>query len=157
MNTKKQLPVIPIIITVVLILAGLSGFFVYNTFLAPKPAPKVVEELPSENLPNVDASVQVDLVKSAAANTVTLSIKGMAGKMKTVEYELTYSSKGITQGAMARPIDISGQDTFSRDIYLGTCSRNVCTPHPGVTQVSLTLVFTDMNGQKSQFSKDYPL
>ncbi len=146
------------IVVVLVILAGISGFVVYKKVLAPKPAPPAVEELKTETLPTVDTSVQVNLTKSTTqTNAVALSVKGMAGKMKTIEYELTYDSRGITQGAMARPIDVSGKDTFDRDIYLGTCSRNVCTPHLGVTKVSLTLVFTDTSGQKSQFTKDYPL
>lgn len=148
----------PVIIVVLVILAGASGLVLYKTVFAPKPAPQVTEQAPSETLPTVDASVQVSILKSTAqANAVTLSVKGIAGKMKTIEYELTYDSRGITQGAMARPIDVSGKDTFERDIYLGTCSKNVCTPHLGVTKVSLTLVFTDVSGKKSQFSKDYPL
>jgi hypothetical protein len=79
--------------------------------------------------------------------------------MVSVGYELTYESQGLIKGvdSGSSAIDVTGKDTFERDIYLGTCSRNVCKPDPGVTKVSVVLKFTDKSGQKSQFSKDYDL
>lgn len=86
-----------------------------------------------------------------------LDVSGLAGKYTKISYELTYDTKGVTQGSIGRPIDATGQDTASTEIYLGTCSRNVCTPHLGVTKISAALEFTDSSGKKSQFSKDYNL
>ncbi len=147
-----------ILIGVLLILAIGTGVVIYKTAFSSTPK-KVIEEPIQETLPPADASIQVDLIKSTAkANTVILSVKGMAGKMKMVAYELTYESQGVIQGVTSKPVDVSGQDSFTRDdIYLGTCSRNVCRPHPGVSKVSVVLEFTDSSGQKSQFSRDYPL
>lgn len=148
---------LPIIIIAVVILAGASGLVLYKTAFAPKPKPQIIEEQ-MESIPPADSSILVDVAKSKTqANAVLLSVKGMAGKMKTVAYELTYDSQGITQGVSAKPVEVDGKDAFERDIYLGTCSRNVCRPHVGVTKVSVTLLFTDVNDKKSQFSKEYPL
>ncbi len=151
---KKRMPIIVGIIIITSLVVG----YVAAKNIAGRKAPAVVVEEPVEELPPADASIMVDVVKSKTqANAVLLSVKGMAGKMKTVAYELTYDSQGITQGVSAKPVEVDGKDAFEREIYLGTCSRNVCRPHPGVTKVSVTLLFTDLVGKKSQFSKEYPL
>ena len=142
------------------LLLGGTGFVVYKALApAPKLAQVVEEETPAETLEPLDSAITVELTKSRAKdNTVVLSVKGMAGKMKTVAYELSYSSQGIVQGVTSKPLDVTGKDSFVRDdIYLGTCSRNVCRPHTGVKSVSVVLEFTSVSGTKSQFSKDYDL
>lgn len=147
----------PLIVGAIIIISLVVGFLVARNLTGQKSQP-VVEEEPQEVLPLADSSILVDVSKSKSqANAILLSVKGLKGKMKTVAYELTYDSQGITQGVSAKPIEVDGKDAFDRDIYLGTCSRNVCRPHPGVTSVSVTLLFTDQSGQKSQFSKEYPL
>ena len=146
-----------VVIGIFIVLAVISGAVVYKTVLSPKPAKPVVEEQPQETLPQVDASVQVDVAKSKTKdNTVVLSVSGLASRYTLIRYELSYDSQGITQGVTSKPLDVGGKDSFVRDdIYLGTCSRNVCRPHLGVKKVSVVLEFTDTSGKKSQFSKDY--
>ena len=143
----------------VIFLVG-TGVVVYNVVFAPKQVQKVAEEPPPEILPSVDASVTVDVTKSKTQNNaVVILVNGLGGKMVSVAYELTYDSQGLIKGVNSgsKPIDVSGKDSFEREIYLGTCSRNVCKPDAGVTKVSVVLQFTDAAGQKSQFIKDYDL
>jgi hypothetical protein len=150
---------IGIIIGVLVILLGVTGFFVYKAlFLQTPPAP-VVEEV-VDILPEVDSSVIVTAKESETkANTVVLAVSGMDLKMSSVGYEVTYESQGLVKGVNSgsKPIDVSGKDMFEREIYLGTCSKNVCHPDIGVTEVSIVLEFTDASGKKSQFSKDFQL
>lgn len=151
---------IVILVVVLGLLLGGTGFVVYKALTpAPKIAQVVEEEAPVETLEPLDRAISVELAKSRVKdNTVVLSVKGMGGKMKTVAYELSYSSQGIVQGVTSKPLDVSGKDSFVRDdIYLGTCSRNVCRPHTGVKSVSVVLEFTSVSGTKSQFSKEYDL
>ncbi len=135
-----------------------TGVLVYNVVSTSKQQP-VVEEEPIETLPTADASVTVEVTKSKVKdNTIVLSVSGLGAKYSSIAYEISYDSQGVTQGVTSKPLDVSGKDSFVRDdIYLGTCSRNVCRPHPGVRAVSLILVLTDTSGQKSQFSKEYEL
>ncbi len=137
-----------------------TGFVIYKA-LAPTPEVKQVvdEQVPVETLETLDPAIVVELTKSKLKdNTVVLSVNGLGGKVRTVAYELSYDSQGIVQGVTSKPLDVSGKDSFIRDdIYLGTCSRNVCRPHPGVKSVSVVLEFTNISGNKSQFSKEYPL
>ncbi len=142
------------------VLLAITGFVVYRV-LAPsnEPAP-VKEEEVTELLPQADASIAVNLTLSKAKpNTVVLKVSNLASKYASVGYELTYDSQGLIKGVNSgsKPIEVASQDGFDREVYLGTCSRNVCKPDLGVAKVSVALEFTDTAGKKSQFSKDFDL
>ena len=113
----------------------------------------------TEDIAVADSAIQVTLGWSKTKNnTLVLSLAGMGSKYTSAAYEITYETKGTVQGLIDKPMDITGKDTFVKDdIYLGTCSKNVCTPHTGVTKVSLVLKFTATDGKQSQFSKDFDL
>lgn len=154
--------------TLALILGGIAllliitGFVVYKTVFSGSPTSQSQsnDTITPTELPPADASIQVNLTNSTTtANAVVISVKGMASKMSTIAYELTYQSKGLVKGVNSgsKPLDVAGKDALEREIYLGTCSRNVCTPDVGVTKVSVALVFTDTAGKETQFSKDYIL
>lgn len=151
-----------IVFSVLAVLLLITGFVVYKSVFtsSPKPQQATTEEEIVEILPQVDASVIVDVKKSATKdNTVIMKVSGMAGKMASVGYELTYDSQGLIKGVNSgsKPIETANQNDFERDIYLGTCSRNVCKPDVGVTKISIAMEFTDSNGKKSQFTKDFDL
>ena len=100
----------------------------------------------TEDIAVADSAIQVTLGWSKTKdNTLVLSLAGMGSKYTSAAYEITYETKGTVQGLIDKPI------------YLGTCSKNVCTPHTGVTKVSLVLKFTATDGKQSQFSKDFDL
>jgi hypothetical protein len=141
----------------------ITGIIVWKVMVAkPTVTPPIAETNTNieEDIKPADTSILVNVVPSKIKDhAVTISVSGLGGKVKDVEYELTYDSEGIIQGVNSgsKPIDTSGQDSFEREVYLGTCSKNVCTPHPGVKGVTLTMIFTNTDGTKSQYSKDFPL
>ncbi len=141
------------------VLLLITGVVVYKAAFTPKAPPPTEEEEILETLPVADESIIVELTKSRVKdNTVVLRISGLASKYSALSYELSYETQGIVQGVTSAPIDITGKDTFVRDdIYLGTCSRNVCKPHVGVKKISAVIVFTAVDGSRSQFSKEYEL
>lgn len=154
--------VVLIISLVVVVLLIVTGVIVYKALTKPLPrATTGSSVIQQEALPQVDSSISVDLVKSQTKdNTVVITAKGLSkDNIVSVAYELSYESQGLIKGVNSggTPIDTGGTDTFTREIYLGTCSKNDCKPDVGVTKVSLVLEFTDKDGKKSQFSKDYPL
>lgn len=153
---NKNLLIIGGIVGALLVAAVVAGSVISQS---KKNVPMVVEEKFQEETVPLASTVAVSVKKSRTKdNTIVLDISGMQSKYSTVAYELSYDSLGIVQGVTTKPLDVSGKDTFTRDdIYLGTCSRNVCRPHPGVKKISLVLEFTDTTGKKSQFSKDYDL
>lgn len=155
MNNKFLIPII------FLLGLGVVGFIVFRV-LSKKPEPKPAtktEDVVNTSLPE-NKEIEVTVVKSkSAADTIILTIKKLNKKYASVAYEIPFETQGTLQGVTSgsKPIDISGKDEFTKDVYLGTCSRNVCRPYPGVTKVSVALELTDTNSQKSQFTKDYPL
>lgn len=157
---KKKNPLIFIIPGIILIF--IIGFFVVRTFGQKGEQQKVVqeEEIVQEDLVPLDASVEVNLVKSTAKdNSVVITVTGMASRFVSIGYELQYESGGVGKGVTSgsKPLDVTGQDEFEREIYLGTCSKNVCKPDLGVSSVTLVLEFTSTAGTKSQFSEEFEL
>lgn len=149
-----------IIVGILVLLLILTGVVVYKAAFPVKPLTEGTEDITPVILPPVDSSISVDLTESkSAANTVVISISGLGSKMTMIAYEMTYDSQGLIKGVNSgsKPADVTGKDSFEREIYLGTCSRNVCKPDTGVSKVTLNLEFTDASGAKSQFSKDYTL
>ncbi|OGG14476.1 hypothetical protein A2875_03535 [Candidatus Gottesmanbacteria bacterium RIFCSPHIGHO2_01_FULL_46_14] len=140
------------------VLLGLTGFLVWRTLSTQPQQPTVEKEVVQEDLEPIDPAIKVD-VKESKANTILISVSGMGGKVESVSYEVTYESGGIVQGVNSgsKPIVTALQDAFEREVYLGTCSRNVCRPHPGVKSVTVVLEFHNASGKKSQFSKEYQL
>jgi hypothetical protein len=151
---------IVIILGVIIVLLGVTGFMVYKVLTKPIEKTAAPEASQDITIPEVDKSVVINAKSSSAkSDTVTLSVSGMASKMTTLNYELSYEYKGMVKGVNSgsKPIDVVSQDTFSRDVYLGTCSKNVCTPDAGVKKVTVVIEFTDVSGNKSQSSKDFEL
>jgi len=150
---KKK--ILPVAIGLVVIILLITGFLLMRK----SPEPKVVEEEQVELINAADSAITATVTWSRLKdNTIVLSISGLSGKYSSVAYEVSYETNGVVQGVTSKPLDIAGKDTFTRDdIYLGTCSRNVCRPHTGVKKVSLVLEFTDSAGKKSQLTKDFDL
>lgn len=143
----------------------LIGGIVVATRVLPGGNSKNVTPTPADqfmDLTNTVENTEVEVAvttSSAKENTVIVTASKLASKYSGVAYEVTYETNGTFQGVNSgtKPIDVTGKETFERDVYLGTCSRNVCKPHTGVTSVSVVLQFTDTDGNKSQVSKDFPL
>lgn len=61
------------------------------------------------------------------------------------DYMLSYKANGIAQGVVGSFVP-TGTASESRDLYFGTCSKGVCTPHYGITNASLTVTATTRGG-----------
>lgn len=79
---------------------------------------------------------------SRATNSVVVTFQNLT-RVKKVSYELSYSAQGIAQGVIGS-LAPSGQATETRDLYFGTCSKGVCTPHYSITNAVL-LVTTQLS------------
>lgn len=141
------------------VLLAITGFVVYKA-VAPAAEPEVVEEEITNILPDADPAIAVNLTFSKAkANTVLLTVSNLGSKYQSVGYELSYDSQGLIKGVNSgsKPIDVTGESGFEREVYLGTCSRNVCKPDLGVEKASVVLEFTATDNKKSQFAKEFTL
>lgn len=77
---------------------------------------------------------------SRGTNSVVLTLFNLTNVAK-VTYTLSYTANGIEQGAMGSLVPSGATDT--RDLYFGTCSHGVCTPHRGI-QRAVLLVETQL-------------
>ncbi|HCM37358.1 MAG: hypothetical protein UV61_C0016G0008 [Candidatus Gottesmanbacteria bacterium GW2011_GWB1_43_11] len=81
---------------------------------------------------------------SRPTNSIVLSLLNL-GKVSKISYTLSYTANGIDQGVVGSLIP-TDQTTDSRDLYFGTCSKGVCTPHHNITNATLTVSVTLKSG-----------
>ncbi len=74
---------------------------------------------------------------SRNTNSVVITFQNLTDA-KRVRYELSYIANGVPQGAMGT-IQTAGLVSDSRDLYFGTCSHGVCTPHYNITNTTLII------------------
>lgn len=84
---------------------------------------------------------------SRPSNSVIITFINL-DKVKKIDYVLSYAARGIQQGAGGAIVS-NGQQTDSRDLYFGTCSKGVCTPHTGISGAVLTVTTTLKTGGTS--------
>lgn len=82
---------------------------------------------------------------SRPTHSVLLTLTNLATVFR-VDYVLNYSANGLSQGAVGSSIP-GGKSTDSRDLYFGTCSKGVCTPHTNITNAKLTVTTTLKSGK----------
>lgn len=73
---------------------------------------------------------------SRSTNSVVVTFINL-GSVSKVTYTLSYTANGVEQGAMGSLVPSGSTDT--RDLYFGTCSHAVCTPHRGIQNASLLI------------------
>jgi len=81
---------------------------------------------------------------SRSTNSIIATFSNLS-KVARSEYSLSYSANGIPQGAIGSFVP-SGRASDTRDLYFGTCSKGVCTPHYGITKAQLTVTTTLKTG-----------
>lgn len=67
-------------------------------------------------------------------------------KATGVSYTLTYQTQGRQEGAGGSIRENEG-NTASRELLFGTCSKNVCTYHAGITNMKLEVTGQLKNGK----------
>ncbi|HLD24637.1 MAG TPA: hypothetical protein VJB96_01840 [Patescibacteria group bacterium] len=83
---------------------------------------------------------------SRSTNSVVVTFINLSNTSR-VTYTLSYTANGIDQGAVGSLVP-SGAATETRDLYFGTCSHGVCTPHRGV-QKAVLLVESQLKSGKT--------
>lgn len=150
---KKKL----LLVVIFLILIGVLAFI----FLRRPVEEKIAEPTPPKkatvvSLDELDETDRPQIILTARADgkELKLEMENLAG-FETVEYELIYLTNGVQRGVIGEVDLTAGSKTVSRDLLLGTCSRNVCRYDPNVTGGTLNVVF---RGEKSyRYSRDFIL
>lgn len=66
---------------------------------------------------------------------------------KSVSYMLTYQTSTQQEGAMGA-LNLTGAQTATQELLFGTCSKNVCRYHTGITNARLEVSYTTKSGKK---------
>lgn len=107
---------------------------------------------------STDPNIQVTIASSQTQNNaLLLSVTGLSGKVKSISYMITYDSGGGVKGVKANDVDVSGLDDFARDMYLGTCSQNICTPDADVQKGTVKVDFTHTDDTTNELSGEFSL
>lgn len=101
-------------------------------------APSVLAAKPRVQKPRISQSVRITFSKarlSRVTHSVVLTFINL-DKAAKVTYELSYLTNGLSQGVVGS-LTPTGKTTDTRDLYFGTCSHGVCTPHWKITNARL--------------------
>ncbi len=110
-------------------------------------------------IPTVTSDVKVSLESINPKKEIKLIVEGVPNGTKSIEYELTYSTKDQdSQGVFSTAKPDRGASSFGgnfeRDITLGTCSKNVCKYHDITSGIAVSLKFEGSYGARI-FNKSY--
>lgn len=107
---------------------------------------------------SIDAATKKPAAKSSDI-TVSASVKknktaviatfGNLHNAKSVSFTLIYSTNGRQEGAGGSIKPKKGQKTVSRELLLGTCSKNVCRYHKNLKNMKLEVITTLTSGKQS--------
>ena len=65
-----------------------------------------------------------------------------------VSYTLTYTTNEQEEGAIGT-LNLNGGSSQTSELLFGTCSKNVCRYHTGITNMHLKVPYTSKSGNKS--------
>jgi hypothetical protein len=91
-------------------------------------------------------AVSISYIRTKSAARIYVgNIRGVS----KVSYTLVYDGNGMTQGVLGN-FSPGKKTTYSKDIYLGTCSSKICTPQRNIKNIRLEVVCKYTNGSSSK-------
>lgn len=143
MNKSKIISFLTILIISGVLLSGCGK----------KPVTKVQPSLTpeEETIPTVSPKeFEANITARADQKAVILTITKYPKTTTSMEYELTYDTDGVERGVMGTiNVDQAGSDQITREILLGTCSKNVCVYDKNVKSIKLVLRIETSKGTQS--------
>lgn len=111
--------------------------------------------IPVENKQTLPVKVHLeptlDLTYDPDLHEVHYSLKNI-GDYNKLRYELTYKSDGQDEGVVGKENITEG--FFEGNIYLGTCSDKVCSPHLNVSAINFDIYLEDGKNELQFQAKD---
>lgn len=146
---KKKLPIIIVGLLVVL----LTGLLVVNNRKKQNTTEVDTTEVEVPQAP-INERPFVSLIPRSDAHQLTLQVENLKN-ITTVEYELVYLV-GDAQRGVIGSIVTNAKSAVSKDLLMGSCSKNVCKYDEGVTGGTLTLRFRG-SGSVSKYEAPFSL
>lgn len=147
-----------VILAGVIILIGLGAaayFFILNPGDNQEVAKKVA--VSNENIKQLkpeDIGVTFDV--GSDKKSITMNIAKVSG-VSSFDYEVNYNAKGNIPRGVIGSIQVTSGSSISRDILLGTCSKNVCKYDEGVTEVNFVIKVNYSNGEVGSVTQNVKL
>ncbi|MFH0773210.1 MAG: hypothetical protein V1922_02770 [bacterium] len=139
----------------VLVLVGV-GMGIFFSQQKPKATEQPQKKEEAGAIPTVDASTIVTLTPLQGNKEIILKSSSIPNGTTSVDYELSYDTKAQgKQGVIGTVSDITN-NTFEKQMTLGTCSSGRCVYHEVVGAIQVTLKFTGEYGEKV-LSKEFTL
>lgn len=124
------------------------GIGVFMSQQKPKKVETVQNKTEVDAIPTVDASTVVSLKALQGNKEIVLEGKGVPTGTESIDYELSYDTKGQgKQGVIGTIATITGS-SFEKQMTLGTCSSGRCVYHEVIGSIQVTLKFTGEYGEK---------
>lgn len=99
----------------------------------------------SEVIPTVDASVKVTLEADKLLHEATLAVENYPDGTDEIEYSLSYDAtvdgEAIPKGVIGTLEIVSGKNSVSKAVTLGTCSSGTCKYDKITSKISVELKF----------------
>ncbi len=92
--------------------------------------------------------VKVSVNKAKRKGAILLSISNIPDKTESIEYELTYPTKDKGLQGVIGTIDEFEGSTYTKEIFLGTCSSGTCIEHKVDGPISVILRFKGSYGEE---------
>lgn len=93
-------------------------------------------------------NVEVSVDRAKKRSTIVLSISNIPDKTESIEYELTYPTKDKGLQGVIGTIDELEGSTYTKEIFLGTCSSGACVEHKVDGPISVILRFKGSYGEE---------
>ena len=145
---KKNVALVVIILVIV---AGLGGFLLFNARANKTPAPLAQEKEVKQMSPSdIGLILSVKPDKKAVIMKVT-KLQGI----ESIEYEVSYDAEvteegepfNIPRGVVGSKIETKGESEIEREVLLGTCSASVCKYDKVTTPVKFIIKVNLSNGE----------
>jgi len=110
-----------------------------------------------------ELTVDFEAVSDSKGQSIILTISGWPKGVESFEYEMTYeaydkSGKLVPQGVIGSLVFISELDgEYSKKIFLGSCSRNVCVAHKGMESVKVLIRLSYEDGEVKIWEKEFEM
>jgi len=148
---KNQKVIIGIVVGL-LVLVGV-GYFIFSpkksSSIPQVPEPQVAEEETILTLPPEDIGLTIKAIENN--RKVLMEIANTSG-LTSLDYELSYTSKGDIPRGVLGTIDVESNKPIKHEIVLGTCS-DVCHYDEEVSDIKLILKVTKTDGKVYQSQK----
>lgn len=152
---RKNKFLLPAVIVVIIIVATGGAFFLVKSQKTTKTSPSSTQN--SIQIKTLKADdIGLTLAPEPDHQTIKMTISKLDG-ISTIEYDVSYDARvtdsgegngGIISGGVTNsPIQVKSSDsTITREVYMGTCSRNVCKPDKVVGDVTFDIKVTYKDG-----------